>query len=118
MLSDRVSLERLAFAEDLDITPALHSAAANAHYQGVALPVLIAAEDLERLATVAHDPALPEAARLGAIEGLAKLGQDVAEEELAKLGKNENEQEELRKAAWRARRRSKRQRLQLTASNS
>lgn len=115
MLSDRVSLERLAFAEELDITPALHSAAANAHYQGVALPVLIAAEDLDRLKTVAHDPSLPEAARLGAIEGLARLGQEAAEEELAKLGKNDKEEEELRKAAWRARRRSKRLRLQSTS---
>lgn len=118
MLSDRVSLERLAFAEDLDITPALHSAAANAHYQGVALPVLIAAEDLQRLKAVASDHSLPEAARLGAIEGLACLGQEAAEDELAKLGKNDKEEEELRKAAWRARRRSKRLRLQSAASNS
>jgi ParB family chromosome partitioning protein len=118
MLSDRVSLERLAFAENLDITEALHSAAENAHSQGVVLPVLIAAGDLEHLKNVACNQALPEAARLGAIEGLALLGQEAAEEELAKLGKNETEDEELRKAAWRARRRSKRLRLQTTGSNS
>jgi ParB family chromosome partitioning protein len=118
MIADRVSLDRLAIAENLDITEALHSAAENAHSQGVALPLLIAAGELEQLKTVAHNQDLSEAARLGAIEGLALLGQEAAEEELAKLGKNETEDEELRKAAWRARRRSHRLRVQTAGSNS
>ncbi len=112
LLSDRVSLERLALAEGVDITPAVHSAAENVHYQGVALPVLIAAEDLEHLKTIAQNPNLPEAARLGAIEALARLGQEPAEDLLASIGKNENEEDDFRKAAWRARRRSQRRRLQ------
>lgn len=115
MLSDRVSLERLAFAEKVDITPAMHTAAESAHYQGVALPLLIAAEDFDHLKTVAHNRDLPEVTRLGAIESLASLGQEAAEEELATLGKNEKEEEDFRKAAWRAHRRSKRQRLQTTS---
>lgn len=115
MLSDRVSLERLAFAEKVDITPAMHTAAESAHYQGVALPVLIAAEDFDHLKTVAHNRDLPEVARLGAIESLARLGQEAAEEELASIGKNENEDDDFRKAAWRARRRSKRLRVQTTS---
>ncbi|MCA9073335.1 MAG: HEAT repeat domain-containing protein, partial [Planctomycetaceae bacterium] len=102
MLSDRVSLERLAFAEKVDITPAMHTAAESAHYQGVALPVLIAAGDFDHLKTVAHNQDLPEATRLGAIESLARLGQEAAEEELATIGKNEKEEEDFRKAAWRA----------------
>ncbi len=41
------------------------SAAANVHYQPVALPVFVAAKDVNTLATVAKDRKAAEAARFG-----------------------------------------------------
>jgi ParB family chromosome partitioning protein len=45
------------------------------------------------------------------VEGLAAVAREDAEAELVKIGKAEEEPEELRKAAWRGLRRSKRARL-------
>jgi ParB family chromosome partitioning protein len=47
---------------------------------------------------------------LGAIEGLAAACSEAAEAELVKIGRSEAEPEELRKAAWRGLRRSRRAR--------
>jgi ParB family chromosome partitioning protein len=79
----------------------------------VALPHLIARGDVAALAAVAEDRKLPEATRLGAVEGLAKLAREDAEARLVAIGKAETEDEELRKAAWRGLRRSKRARKKL-----
>ena len=49
-----------------------------------------------------------ETARLGLVEALGKVADPAAQAELARLGKAEAEDEELRKAAWRALRRAKR----------
>ena len=62
------------------------------------------------LSAAAEDRTLPEAARLGAIEGLAALATDPADETLRRIGLNAKDDEELRKAAWRGLRRSKRAR--------
>jgi ParB family chromosome partitioning protein len=78
------------------------------HYQGVALPYLIERGDVAGLAAVATDRTLPEVTRLGAVEGLAAMGRGPAEEVLRRVGAAADEDEELRKAAWRALRRSKR----------
>jgi hypothetical protein len=51
-----------------------------------------------------------DATPLGAVEGLARLAREDAEARLVQIGKAEKEDEELRKAAWRGLRRSKRAR--------
>jgi ParB family chromosome partitioning protein len=57
---------------------------------------------------VAGEAELPLSARLGAIEGLGRTASEQAETLLAEIGANQDHDEELRKAAWRARRRSQR----------
>jgi ParB family chromosome partitioning protein len=60
---------------------------------------------------VAENRKLPEATRLGAIEALARMAREAAEAKLVEIGKGDGkEEEELRKAAWRGLRRSKRAR--------
>jgi ParB family chromosome partitioning protein len=118
VLSDRVSFNRLAM--DMRPTgksgggdglrPALRTAAAQGHYQGIALPHLVSAADLATLSAVADDRKLPEATRLGAVEGLGRLAAEPAEAKLRVIGANDKEEETVRKAAWRALRRSKRAR--------
>jgi ParB family chromosome partitioning protein len=110
LLSDRVSFNRLADQEGVHLEAMLRKAAGQVHYQGVALPHLIAEGDEEGLGAVAADRKLPEATRLGAMEGLALLARETAEERLKRIGLAKGEEEELRKAAWRALRRSKRAR--------
>jgi ParB family chromosome partitioning protein len=118
MLSDRVSFNRLIAGDRTRVAGTLRQAASQVHYQGVALPHLIAAGDVEGLAAVAGNRQLPEATRLGAIEGLAKLGQEAAEAKLLGIGQSKEEDEELRKAAWRGLRRSKRARRRVEASRA
>jgi len=119
VLPDRVSFNRLAndlaggdgkAAKGDGVTPVLRAAAGQAHYQGIALPHLIARGDVDALAAVAGDRKLPEATRLGAVEGLGKLAAEAAEAKLRAIGTVKEEDEEVRKAAWRALRRSKRAR--------
>lgn len=111
---DRRSLTRLA-AGNPGATPALREAAHRVHAQGVALPLLVARGDLEALAAAAADRALPEAARLGAIEALARLATAPAEEAIAAIARDDAEDEALRRAAWRARRRAARARARREA---
>src|SRR5262249_32657434 len=115
LLSDRVSFNRLTSHDPAEVADTLRSAASQVHYQGVALPQLIGQGDLEGLSAVVDNTKLPEATRLGAIEGLAKLASEDADTKLAAIGGNEKEDEELRKAAWRALRRSKRARQKVTS---
>lgn len=106
---DRRSLDRLArgnpAAED-----ALRAAARRIHAQGVALPLLVNAGDLDSLAATAADKALPEATRLGAIEALSQIATPAAEDAIVVVAKDPDEDDALRKAAWRARRRAARTR--------
>lgn len=110
-VGDRVALSRLATMAADQAAASLKSAIASSHYQGAALPHLIAAGDVEGLYAAAQDTTLPETTRLGAIEALAKLAREDAEEMLVALGANSAIDEELRKAAWRGRRRSQRARM-------
>jgi ParB family chromosome partitioning protein len=110
LLSDRVSFDRLARGDGAKVEETARAAAGQVHYQGVALPHLIARGDVAALAAVAEDRKLPDATRLGAVEGLARLAREDAEARLVQIGKAEKEDEELRKAAWRGLRRSKRTR--------
>lgn len=107
LASDRPSFQRLGGAARAGFTK---SAAGQVHYQPVALPTLIAAKDVETLAAVAKDRKRPEAARLGAIEGLGVMAAEAAEKVLAAVGAADGDDEDVRKAAWRALRRSKRAR--------
>ena len=108
LASDRPSFQRLGAAAQAG--GFVKSAAGQVHYQPVALPTLIAAKDVETLAAVAKDRKTPEAARLGAIEGLGVMAAEAAEKVLAVVGAAEGDDEDVRKAAWRALRRSKRAR--------
>jgi ParB family transcriptional regulator, chromosome partitioning protein len=108
ILSDRVSFDRLAKQDTVPLESTLRSAGAQLHYQGVVLPHLIRRKDFDALVTIAKNNKLPEATRLGAIEGLAALADEKAETILIELGKTEKELEEIRKAAWRGLRRSRR----------
>jgi ParB family chromosome partitioning protein len=112
LASDRPSFARLVAGRDLPAAAAfVRTAAGQVHYQPVALPAVIAAKDVPTLAAVAKDRKKPEAARLGAIEGLGVMAAPPAEAVLAEVGAAEGDDEDVRKAAWRALRRSKRARL-------
>jgi ParB family chromosome partitioning protein len=110
LLSDRVAFNRAAARGGDDLAGVLRGAAVQVHYQGVAVPHLAARNDVAGLTAVARNRGFPEEARLGAVEGLAAAATEEAEAELARLGAAEGEPEELRKAAWRGLRRSKRAR--------
>jgi ParB family chromosome partitioning protein len=115
LLSDRVGFHRLELDHTIAIDETLRSAARQVHYQGVVLLDLIDRGEVATLAAVAEDRSLPEAARLGAIEGLAAMAREPAEEALRRVGVPADEDEEIRKAAWRGLRRSKRARRQAPA---
>jgi ParB family chromosome partitioning protein len=110
LLADRASFQRLADHAGDRLGEVLRAAASQVHSQGVVLPFLIGRGDVEGLAAVAEDRTLPEATRLGAIEGLAAIARAPAVEVLRRIGLAPDEDEELRKAAWRGLRRSKRAR--------
>jgi ParB family chromosome partitioning protein len=74
------------------------------------VPHLAAGNDVAGLAAVAGNRGFSEETRLGAVEGLAAAASEAAEAELVKIGTATDEPEELRKAAWRGLRRSKRAR--------
>ena len=107
VLSDRFAFASLAINEELDLTKTLQNAASSPHYQPRSLLRLAKAGDVKTLATVAEDASLELNTRLGAIEGLAKMANAKAEKALVKIG-NDEKADELRKAAWRGLRRSKR----------
>jgi ParB family chromosome partitioning protein len=109
MLSDRPSFNRLVAAGAITAAN-VTSAAANPHVQPVALPVFVAEKDVKTLAGVAKDRKAPEAARFGAVEGLGVMAAEPAEAVLVEIGTAKDDDKELRKAAWRALRRSKRAR--------
>ena len=109
MLSDRPSFNRLVAARAIKAAN-VTGAAASPHVQPVALPVLVAEKDVKTLATVARDRKAPEAARFGAVEGLGVMAAEPAEAILVEIGTAKDDDKELRKAAWRALRRSKRAR--------
>ena len=108
-LSDRPGFNRLAVAGAVSATE-VASAASNVHYQPVALPVFVAEKDVKTLAGVARDKMAAEAVRFGAVEGLGVMATEAAEAVLVEIGTSKDDDKELKKAAWRALRRSKRAR--------
>ncbi len=115
MLSDRPGFNRLVVAKAVSAAN-VTSAAANVHLQPVALPVFVAEKDVNTLAAVAKDRKANEAARLGAVEGLGVMATEPAEKVLVEIGTAKDDEKELRKAAWRALRRSKRARARGAAN--
>ena len=108
LLTDRISFNQLTKQDDVPLGETLQKAAAQVHYQGVALPQLVLKTDIATLMDVLKSRSLPEATRLGAVEALAAMGDEGAEEQLATIGNADAEEDEIRKAAWRGLRRSKR----------
>lgn len=110
-LADRVTFNRLADRARVDVAATLRGAAAQVHYQGVVVPHLVARGDVQGLAAVAGNAGFNEETRLGAVEGLAGIAKQEAEAALVRIGITEERSEELRKAAWRGARRSRRARV-------
>jgi ParB family chromosome partitioning protein len=109
VLSDRPSFTRLVAAKVVHAAD-VASAAGQVHYQPVALPVIVGEKDVKTLAAVAKDRKAGEAVRLGAVEGLGVMAVEPAEAVLVEIGTSKDDDKEVRKAAWRALRRSKRAR--------
>jgi ParB family chromosome partitioning protein len=80
------------------------------HSQGIVVPLMSVRGDVAGLAAVAANRGFSEETRLGAVEGLAAAATEGAEAELVRIGQALDQPEELRKAAWRGLRRSKRAR--------
>jgi ParB family chromosome partitioning protein len=109
-LGDSVAFNRLASRARVDVAATSRGAAAQVHLQGVVVPHLTARGDVKGLAAVAGNAGFNEETRLGAVEGLAAAALQEAEEELVRIGTAAGQPEELRKAAWRGLRRSRRAR--------
>jgi ParB family chromosome partitioning protein len=109
LLSDRPSFNRLVAAKAVHAAD-VAGAAGQVHYQPVALPVIVGEKDVKTLAAVAKDRKAWETVRLGAVEGLGVMAAETAEAVLVEIGTAKDDDKEIRKAAWRALRRSKRAR--------
>ena len=108
VVADGSTLARLLGAESDTLRAALRSAATSVHTQGAALPYLVAAGDVEGIAAALRDRKLAEGARLGAVEALGRIGTPEALAALYAIASAVDEDEELRKAAYRAARRGRR----------
>ena len=107
-LEDPVRLARLIGAGGA--SDALRAGLTKTAWLGSVLPILVGRGDVAGLAAALGDRSLPEAARLGAIEALGRLDDPAVEAPLRAVATSTAEDEELRKAAWRALRRARRQR--------
>jgi ParB family chromosome partitioning protein len=110
LLTDAVGFRRLTLEGKVPVDQIVRAASKQVHSQGMVLPALIERGEVTTLATVLEDRSLPETTRLGALEGLAAMALELAEAVLRKVGADAKEDEEIRKAAWRSLRRSKRAR--------
>jgi ParB family chromosome partitioning protein len=99
-----------------DFHPQLSAAASHGRSQAQALPALIAQHDIDTLAHLANQRQGDEWVRMGAIEGLGKMGLERAESHLQLLSQPQEDDEDIRKAAFRALRRSQRLRQATTPS--
>ncbi len=108
LVDDRSTLVRLVAPGDKAAAKALRAAATKVHTQGVTLPYLVASGDVEGLAAALRDKKLAEAARIGAAEALGRIATDAAFTALYAVASAADEDEELRKAAYRAARRGRR----------
>ena len=112
LAADPIGFTRMTQASKALAKEPARVAARQARNQGAVLPYLAQIGDVEGLTAVLEDRSLPDPDRLGALEALATLGLEAAEAPIRAVGLAEEEEEELRKAAWRALRRSKRTRAE------
>ena len=108
-LEDAVTFSRLMKSVDPSDKPVqslLRENAESIHLQGVVIGYLAAQQDEPGLIGLLQNKKLTDETRQGAIDGLAVIASQKAIDALANLGKDEDEDEDLRKAAWRARRRA------------
>lgn len=104
---DDVSFGRLLNSlEPKDATKPLRDAVAEAG--GIALPRLAAIGDVEGLLAAMRNANLGDSTRRGAIDALGTFANTDVASSLAEFGADEDQDEQLRKAAWRARRRVQR----------
>ena len=87
---------------------ALSAGLSSVHTMGAVLPSIVRLGDVADLIATLSDKRNAESVRLGAIEGLGQVGAEPAAAALIALGKDTEEDETLRKAAWRALRRARR----------
>jgi ParB family chromosome partitioning protein len=116
LVGDRSSFDLIAAGRGKELDTVLRAAGRVVHYQGVALPHLVARGDMDALVAMANDGGLSEVTRTGAIEAIAKLATVAGEAVLVGIGADPAGDEELRKTAWRAVRRSKRARLKAASA--
>ena len=107
LLDDRSAAEPMLTA---GVRPELlGQAASQLHVQGVALPHLVADGNLTALADALGSQV--DEVRLGALQGLGALASEAGEAALRTFATDDSHEEEERKAAWRALRRSRRLRM-------
>ncbi|MCP4137445.1 MAG: hypothetical protein GY754_41140 [bacterium] len=110
-LEDRPSVNSLLIKNiDTVSKELLFTSARQIHSQGIVLPHLVTGTDVSGLEEGLTDTELSEEARLGLIEALGAMATPESQDALVSFAKKDEEDPELRKAAWRALRRSKRQR--------
>ena len=105
VLDDATSLARLVPRSG---TVPLRPAIGDLHRQGTVLPYLVTGSDTAALVAALKDKKTGETARLALVEALGKTADDPAMAALREIGTADAEDEELRKAAWRALRKAKR----------
>ncbi len=110
--TDSLVAQRLSQGDPETIKKPMQSLVNHQDYRGMALPKLAEIGDLQGLLITLRDEQNDEITRLGAIDAIAQIPDpEVAKEahdELAAFGADESQDEALRKAAWRARRRVQR----------
>lgn len=116
-LLDRAAFSRVVVNQEVKADDVASAAASVVHQQGIVLPYLVERARVEALAAVLKDRKLSAPTRLGAVEALAKVAREDAEDQLRALGLAADDDEDLRKAAWRGLRRSKRARQKAAASD-
>ncbi len=110
LLTDPYSFARVSEEHRPVLGDRIRLASSRVQEQGLVIPALVASGDYGAMADVLKTPESTEAARLGAVEGLASLASEAAESVLLSTATSETQDEEIRKAAWRGLRRSKRAR--------
>lgn len=106
-LDDPSSLARLLRGGGAELA-ALRAGASRAERLGAVLPHLVLRRDVEGLAAVLADRQLPDGVRLGAAEGLGRIPDRAVDEALLLVARKADEDEDIRKAAWKALRRARR----------
>ncbi len=96
-----------------DLAPEIIAAASSDRHARV-LPVLIRQQQIDKLAEIAMDNRVDEIQRIGAIEGLGRIHTEAAEKHLQALHRQEDIDEDIGKAAFRALRRSQRARYKIS----